>query len=120
MAIVLPQSNHTLLLIEIEESAASPKTILGDIFATWLGEHFTFQGKRDLQFGVWTTLVVLFHGKLHDNVIAFLTNKLNYFQSSQFGALVAGTFESEADLEKKLTQQIELVLANLKSPISNL
>jgi hypothetical protein len=88
---------------------------LGDIFAAWLGEHFTFQGKRDLEAGKWTTLIVLSHGNPRDKLIAFLTDKVSRFKSVCLNKVVVETFESEADLEEKLIQQIKFALGNLKS-----
>ena len=58
---VRQESGEAVALIEIEESSATPKVLLGDAFATLLGDHITFQGKHALKKGKWTTLIVLVH-----------------------------------------------------------
>lgn len=112
IAVILSQSNRALLLIGVEESAASPKTLLGDALAALLAEHFTFQGKRDLDVGSWTTLLVLARSDTHANVVAFLSDKLGEIGSARIGRVVLDTFQDKTELEKKLAQQIEYALAN--------
>lgn len=115
IAVVLPQSNRVLLLIEVEESTANPKTILGDVFAALLGEHFTFQGKRTLDVGEWTTLVVLSHGNPREDLVTFLADRLSRYKSAHISEVVIDMFKGESDLETKLTCQVEDALANHKS-----
>ena len=62
IAVVRKERDEVVALIEIEESAATPKVVLGDLFGTLMGDHITFQGKRALQVGSGTTLVVLVQG----------------------------------------------------------
>jgi hypothetical protein len=64
IAIVKKNTNKAVALIEIEESANRPKTIIGDIFAFLMGERVVFQGK-ELEVGNSTTLIVLGYSKLH-------------------------------------------------------
>ena len=59
IAVVERGSDRAVALIEVEESAAPPKVLLGDVLATLLGERITFRGQRQLQVGEWTTLIVL-------------------------------------------------------------
>ena len=63
IAIVKKDTNQAVALIEIEETANKPKTIIGDIFAFLMGEKVTFQGK-ELEVGNWTTLIILGFSKL--------------------------------------------------------
>lgn len=111
IAVLSPQSNRVLLLIEVEESPVSPKTILGDTVAALLAEHFTFQGKRDLDVGSWTTLLVLVRSTTHAEVIGLLSEKLGEIKSSCVGRAVIDTFQDKAELEKRLTERIESALA---------
>jgi hypothetical protein len=64
IAIVKKDTNQAVALIEIEETANKPKTIIGDIFAFLMGEKVVFQGK-ELEVGNWTTLIILGFSKLH-------------------------------------------------------
>jgi hypothetical protein len=59
IAILDPDSDRAAALIEIEESAASPKLIIGDVFATLLGDHVVFRGEREIAVGDHTTLMIL-------------------------------------------------------------
>jgi hypothetical protein len=113
IAVLLPQSNRALLLIEVEESAANPKKLLGDACAALIAEHFTFQRKRDLEVGDWTNLLVLVRSATHAEVSAFLSGKLEEINSSHFGQVVLDTFKDKAELEEKLTHRIELALHTL-------
>jgi hypothetical protein len=58
IAVVRRDTNEVLALIEVEESVATPKLLLGDLLATLLGDQITFQGER-LAVGPGTTLIVL-------------------------------------------------------------
>jgi len=104
-------------LVEIEETNHKPKTLLGDVFATLLGEHFKFQGKHDLKVGAWTTLILMGkgNGSAADKVrIEFLKTNVNKNRSSQskenmsVGEVVIELFNNESDLENILKLQIEL------------
>lgn len=59
IAIIDPDGERATALIEIEESAASPKLIIGDMFATLLGDHVVFRGEREIVVGEHTTLMIL-------------------------------------------------------------
>jgi hypothetical protein len=79
-------SKNVVALIEIEETEDKPKTLLGDVFATLLGKKFTFPGKRKLQIGYWTTLIVM--GKSSGGAadaarFSFLQTKVNDIYNSQ-------------------------------------
>jgi hypothetical protein len=58
IAIVKKNTTQAVALIEIEEKANRPKTIIGDIFAFLMGERVVFQGK-ELEVGNSTTLIIL-------------------------------------------------------------
>ncbi len=112
IAVLLPRSNRVLLLIEIEEGTASPKTLLGDVFAALIAEHFTFQGKRDLEMGDWTRLVVLSRADTHRPRIDLLANRLAHYKSMCIGRVIVETFSDQAELEAKLTRHIETALVH--------
>ena len=62
IAIVEKNTNRAIALIEIEETANRPKTIIGDIFAFLMGERVVIQG-RELEVGNSTTLIILGYSK---------------------------------------------------------
>lgn len=118
IAVVLRGSNNVLLLAEIEESSANPKTILGDVFATLFGEHFTFQGKRTLNVNENTKFVVLFHGLPRNNLVTYISKRLGDFGNLPF-QVVIGAFCDETDLEDQLDRTIDTAIANYQSQIPN-
>lgn len=107
-------------LVEIEETTHHPKIILGDIFATLLGDGIIFQGERLLDVGNWTTLIVLAHSEhnSHQRRMAYLAeqaNKLKTYLAAEnesignasIGQIVLDTFQERADLEVNLRRYIE-------------
>jgi hypothetical protein len=58
IAVVRADTNEAVALIEVEESVASPKLLLGDILATLLGDQVTFKSET-ITVGPTTTLIVL-------------------------------------------------------------
>jgi len=122
IAVVLPNSNQVLALVEIEESSASPKTLLGDVFATLFGDHIIFQGKRELLVDERTTLIVLSRGGSRQ-VITHLNKILASQQNEQtknscIHRIIIDTFD-KSNLEQKLTRVIEDAIANQQSKIKN-
>jgi hypothetical protein len=59
MAVVETETDRALVLVEIEETSSTPKVILGDLFGTLMGDHVTFQGKRELKAGDHTSFIIL-------------------------------------------------------------
>ena len=120
IAVVLPDSNRLVAVIEIEESSASPKTLLGDLFATLFGDHITFQGKRELVVDSKTALIVLAHSKSNMQAANHISGLLHArsawkTRNSCVGSIVVGTYEDSADLEDKLVTLIENAIINQKS-----
>jgi hypothetical protein len=117
IAVYEKSTNNVFALIEIEETSITPKTLLGDVFATLLGKRFTFPGKLQLNVGDWTTLIVFgkSNGSENDVMrIGFLADHVNEFCSAQaegimsVGKVVIGFFNNGPDLEQKLKDQIDL------------
>ena len=63
IAIVEKNTNQAIALIEVEETANRPKTIIADIFAFLIGEKLAFQG-RELEVGNKTILIVVGFSKV--------------------------------------------------------
>jgi len=114
IAIVSRDDSKIYTLIEIEETTAKPKVILGDILATLLGNGIAFKGKQDLQVGEWTTLVVMVHDKhqSHLDCLAFLTEQTNNLKqnlsplNARIGRIIVDSFSDEMQLESKLRAHI--------------
>ena len=117
MAIVSRASGKALALLEIEESAATPKVLLGDVLATLLGSAVTFQGQHDLRVGEWTTLIVLAQSKTHRAQVDFLRDKLDQIRSSlttpnaSIGRLIVDLFQDEGALQAKVAQLVDEAIA---------
>jgi len=115
VAIVSRQTDQLIALIEIEETASTPKVLLGDVLAALLGSQITFQGKRHLRVGGWTTLIVTAHSTnpSHRGRIAFLEQQANHLKTklatpnASIGRVVIDSFQNELELEQKLRQHIQ-------------
>lgn len=115
LPVVSRQSGKAYALIEIEETTDKPKVLLGDILATLLGSRITFQGKRRLQVGAWTILIVLAYskGRVHRRRLAFVQRQANLLKgglntpNAHVGRIVVDSFRDEADLAQKLRQLIK-------------
>jgi len=82
IAIVKKNTNQAVALIEIEETANRPKTIIGDIFAFLMGERVVFQGK-ELEVGNSTTLIILGYSKLqHPKHNQYILEKVEKVKSA--------------------------------------
>jgi hypothetical protein len=101
-------------LIVIEETSSKPKVILGDILAALLGKGIIFQGKRALQVGRWTTLIVLAHDVHQSGLerMPYLAAQSKYLRenlltpNASIGRVVIDTFMDDLQLEEKLRQNI--------------
>jgi len=115
IAIVEMTSNRVRTLIEIEETSSTPKVILGDVFGALLGDHISFQGKRDLAVRDFTTLFIYVAGtkdrveaKIHHlgehiNTLKAHMNSKN----ASIGRVIISTFSDEDDLRSQLDEYIE-------------
>jgi hypothetical protein len=118
MAVVARGGNKVFVLVEIEETTDKPKVILGDVLATLLGRGIKFQGKRELEVGEWTTLVVMARSSHQSNPdrVRHLSEQLQQIKSglstpnAVIGRIVVDTFDAESQLECKLKEQIQQAL----------
>jgi hypothetical protein len=120
IAVVLPDSDKVLALIEIEESSANPKTLLGNVFATLLGDHITFQCKREFQVDSQTMLIVLAQSNSEKQVIThlnqILATSVNWgTRNACIRNVLIDTFRDRFDLEKKLFRLVKSAIENRKS-----
>ena len=114
IAVVRQESDQVVALIEIEESSATPKVLLGDAFATLLGDHITFQGKHALEVGKWTTLIVLVHatGKGKQQQVTEMAHRVCEVKpflmsgNASIGHVLIDTFADADELEEKVAQLV--------------
>jgi hypothetical protein len=113
-AAVSHEQARAYALIVVEETSSRPKLILGNVLATMLGKGIKFQGRRDLQVGRWTTLIVLARDKHQSqlNRLAYLEAQSKVLRenlltpNASLGRVVIDTFVDDAQLEQKLRQSI--------------
>jgi hypothetical protein len=117
-AFVSHTQERAYALVVIEETSCKPRVILGDVVATLLGKGIKFQGKRDLQVGKWTTLIVLAHDARQAGTerIPFLAGQSKYLRenlltpNASLGRVVIDMFVDDRELEEKLRQAITAAL----------
>ena len=108
IAIVKKNTNQAVALIEIEETANRPKTIIGDLFAFLMGEKIVFQ-KKELEVGSSTTLIVLGYSKLqHPKHNQYILEKVEKAkpalgtQNCEIGKIVIETYSDKDKLSSLL------------------
>lgn len=115
--IAVISGTKALALVEIEESSDEPKTLIGDLFATLMGDHISYRG-QELEVGAFTTLIVLGRNKRGQSDSAALLEQhgnslLSTLRSgnASIGRIVVDTFRDESELEAKMKEQIEKALS---------
>ena len=121
IAVVSQDSSRVLVLIEIEESSAPPKKLMADALTTLIGDHITFQGRRELKVGLWTRIVVLAKAdKVAMGIprLKLLQERLNEIRgqlrsgNASVQQVVIGTFQDQTNLKAKLFREIEKALVS--------
>jgi hypothetical protein len=118
IAVIDRASGQIRALIEIEETSANPKTIIGDIYATLLGDHVTFQGQRQLNIGDFTTLIVLMRtgGENKAAQLAYLEEQARKLKehmhtgNAAIGDLIVTGYTTQNEWMVKLNEQLDLLL----------
>ena len=119
IAVVDRETHRAIVLVEIEETSASPKVALGDAFGTLLGDHITFQGTRDLIVGDFTSLLILLRDRPpgHPKKTQYLEQQIaglaKHAQTgnSAIGHIALRLFRSEDELVGMLSGFVEACLA---------
>ena len=114
IAVVSQDDNKIYALIEIEETHATPKVILGDILATLLGDGIAFQSKHYLKVGPWTTFILMVydHNELELKKIKFLAAQTNGIKeklttpNASIRQIIVDTYKDGTLLESILTQHV--------------
>lgn len=104
IAIVRKNTNQVIALIEIEETANRPKTIIGDIFAFLMGERIAFQGK-ELEITNATTLIILGYSRMqhpkHNQYILERVEKAKSVlgtRNCEIGKIIIATYSDKTKL----------------------
>lgn len=113
LAIVEQRSNKVIALIEIEETNDRPKTLLGDIFGTLMGDQVNFRDKS-LVVGRWTTLLIVGFSKApnvkrYQHILAKVerTKSALGSRNSSIGKVIIKTFSDEAKLSTLLLYELD-------------
>lgn len=102
-------------IIEIEDSTAQPKTIIGDLMTVLFGDGLAFGGRTDWQVGSWTTLTVLAYVETSAAQAKFQA-RLTHIQqqaaslqtalqtgNGAIGCIALETFKDMDELQRKLS-----------------
>ena len=115
LAIVELTSNKVLALIEIEETNDTPKTLLGDVFCTLVGDQINFR-EKSLLVGVWTTLIIVgfsrvSHEKRNQHILAKVERIKPSLSSknSSIGKVIIKTYSDETKLSPLLLYELDKV-----------
>ena len=113
IAVVERATNKAIALVEIEETTDNPKTLIGDLFAVLMGNAVYCPGRKKVNVGDWTTLIVIGKGstghkerKAHILKLAKSAGAAMGTNNSRVGELVIETISEDADLEELLMEQI--------------
>ena len=114
IAIAKKNSGKIFALIEIEETTDTPKTILGDVFGTLIGEHITFGGKGKLTVDKDTILIVIGQSNTrHKKRNKHIQDKAMKVKSnlstanSEIGKVIVDSFTDEEELGVLLPSWLE-------------
>jgi len=115
LAIVEPSSNKLIALIEIEETNDRPKTFMGDVFCTLVGDQINFR-EKSLLVGRWTTLMIVgFSKETHVKRNQHILTKVERIKAalgsknSSIGKVIIKTFSDEAKLPALLLYELDKV-----------
>ena len=120
IAVVSRDSENALVLVEIEVAIATPEKLMADVLTTLIGDHVTFQSKRELKVGSRTRLVVLSKARKTEARsirLELLQERLNQIRgqlstaNASIGRVAMDTFQNESDLDAKLSREVEKGLA---------
>lgn len=118
MALVPHGQDKVYALVAVEETSCKPKVILGDVLTTLLGKGIKFQGRRDLQVGRWTTLIVMARDMRQSGPqrVPYLVAQSKYLRenlltpNASIGRVVIDTFLDYMQLEEKVRQNMAVAL----------
>ena len=115
IAIVDRQANNyrIIALIEIEDTTDNPKTLIGDVFTTLMGDSVHLPDRsKTANVGAWTTLIILGKSGRHPDRLKEISKKVNRTkldfgtENSKIGNIVIDFFPSADELKKILLDHI--------------
>jgi hypothetical protein len=120
IAVIKRETNKAIALIEIEETTKNPKTLIGDLLAVLMGNTVYCPGKKKVDVGEWTSLIVIGRGSSHEEKNQHILEMANKVMSAlgtsncRIGKLVIETFMGKEDLREVLFKQIEAAIKRNK------
>lgn len=125
IAMVDRTSKKIVLLIEVEESKASPKLVIADLLTTLLGDRITFgrNHKEDLKIGPWTTFSLLAKstgrgsGRQQLKILEGRLSEVGKCLSTPnatVGRIIIETYRDESELGTILVAQTEIALREFR------
>ena len=113
IAVVERDTYRAVALIEIEETTDTPKTLIGDIFTTLMGDSVHLPGRKNkAKVGNWTTLIMIGKDAGHEDRNDRICNLANQAKSalgtgnSQVGNIVIAAFSEKKTLLNILLEEI--------------
>ncbi len=121
------RTKKAVLLMEIEETSDRPKAILGDLFATLLGDGIRFSGYTDIEVDQHTILLVVTTSRFgRDAVDEYIEEKVNAVKAgletrnSQIGEAFIWAFANSEELEERLPSEVEQLIATREAQLAQL
>ena len=106
--------NKAIALIEIEETTDTPKTLIGDVFTTLMGNSVHLPGRENTaKVENWTTLIIIGKGAGHEDRNQPICDMANNAKTalgteiSKIGSIVITAFSEKKPLKDVLVEQIE-------------
>jgi hypothetical protein len=120
IAVVERKTDNAVVLVEVEETSSTPKVILGDAFGTLLGDHVTFQGRRLLNLGDFTGLLILLRSGSRDRLwrLDYIKSQVSQLrtaaatQNSTVGDVSIEAFAEDGELIKRLLSYLTSRIAS--------
>ena len=122
IAVVDPAMFKVLALIEIEDTTNNPKTLIGDVMATLLGDGLALDSETRWQVGAWTSLIVFAHvasqpgHALYRERIHPIARRLQALRPHMTTAnaaierLIVDAFADQDELDTKLSQHMQAAI----------
>lgn len=122
MALIQRSSSRVLALIEIEDTTANTKTLLGDLMVTLLGSGLAIGSQTHWSLGPWTAFIVFAHvatparqqayQRRFDYLQAEVTHLLPHIETNnaKIGRVLLDSFVTQTELDDKLRRYLHEII----------
>jgi hypothetical protein len=127
IAVVDPASDHVICLVEIEDTAHNPKTLIGDLLAPMLGSGIAIGNKADYVVDEAATLIVFAHFK-NEQEQQIYAERLAHIQKGiariytalaregiAFGRCILDSFLDQEQLDQRLWDHVRPAIARYRA-----